>query len=103
VCMHVEHAGDALYLLLEPRRVAEPTLFRSRNWHLNCLAPRHDNDPIRVPALAGPLRALAERVRELDDQDGEPLAQFWRRRRAALVAALTDMGPDFALLRVFGE
>ena len=108
VCFHVEHSGedgeaDPLYLLFEPRRVAEPTLFRTRNWHINCLAPRHDNDPIRVPALAGPLRALAGRARELDDVEGEGLAQFWRRRRDALVAAVAQLGPNFALRRVFGE
>lgn len=107
VCFHVEHAAadgaDPLYLLLEPRRVAEPTLFRTRNLHINCLAPRHANDPIRAPALAGPLRALAGRVQALDDVEGEALAVFWRRRRAALVAAVTELGPDFTLVRVFGE
>ena len=101
----VDSADDPaqLYLLIEPRRVAEPTLFRSRNWHINCLAPRYANDPIREPGLAGPLRALAAQLQALDDVEGEALASFWRRRRAALVAALTAMGPGFALARVFGE
>ena len=107
VCMHLSWLGDgapaALYLLIEPRRVAEPTLFRTRNWHINCLAPRFANDPLRVPALASPLRTLAERVRALDDVDGEPLASFWRRRRAALIAALAQLGPQFRRERVFGE
>ena len=108
VCLHVEYVeadgeADPLYLLIEPRRVAEPTLFRTRNWHINCLAPRHDNDPIRVPALAGPLRALAARLQALDGMEGEALAQFWRRQRTAIVAAVGELGPGFTLRRVFGE
>lgn len=107
VCMHVSYLGEAspaaLYLLIEPRRVAEPTLFRTRNWHINCLAPRFANDPLRVPALAGPLRTLAEQVRALDDREHEPLAGFWRRRRTALIAALGRLGPLFRVERVFGE
>lgn len=108
LCFHIEFVGaegepDPLYLLIEPRRVAEPTLFRTRNWHINCLAPRHDNDPIRVPALAGPLRALAGRLSALDDVEGESLAVFWRRQRAALIAAVTELGPGFTQRRVFGE
>lgn len=109
VCFHVTYDGDrelgpvALYLLLEPRRPAEPTLYRSRNWHLNCLAPRLGRDPVQRPALAAPLRRLADGLRELDDVDGEPLAAFWRRRRAALVGHLHGLGEAFALERVFGE
>jgi flavin-dependent dehydrogenase len=106
ICFHVTFAGHgepaALYLLIEPRRPAEPTLYRTRSWHINCLAPRFNNDPIREPTLAGPLRAVAEAVRALDDRD-EPLAAFWRRNRSALITALTTMGPGFTLERVFGE
>ena len=107
VCFQLAFTGQgepaALYLLVEPRRPAEPTLFRTRNWHINCLAPRFGNDPIREPALAGPLRALAEVVRGLDDREGEALAPFWRRRRTAMIDALAAMGPAFTLERVFGE
>ncbi len=106
VCFHVwlqaEPEPAALYLLIEPRHPAEPTLFCTRSWHVNCLAPRFDNDPIREPALAGPLRGFAELVRRLDDRD-EPLAAFWRRCRAALVAGVQALGPGFTLARVFGE
>ena len=107
ICFQLAFTGDgepaALYLLIEPRRPAEPTLFRTRNWHVNCLAPRYANDPIREPALAGPLRGLASRLRDLDDREGEPLALFWRRHRSQLITALTGLGPDFTLERVFGE
>lgn len=107
VCMHLSFLGEstpaALYLLLEPRRVAEPTLFRTRNLHINCLAPRFANDPLRFPPLASPLRTLAARVQALDDVDGEPLAKFWRRRRTELISALAQLGPLFRRERVFGE
>ena len=106
VCFHVTFTGRgepaALYLLIEPKRVAEPTLFRTRNWHINCLAPHFQNDPIREPALAGPLRAVADTLRGLDDRD-EALAMFWRRNRTMLITALNAMGPAFTLERVFGE
>ncbi len=107
VCFALTFTGHGepatLYLLIEPRRPAEPTLFRSRNWQINCLAPRYGNDPIREPALAGPLRTLAEQIRGLDDVADEPLALFWRRARAQLIAAVETMGPSFTLARVFGE
>jgi flavin-dependent dehydrogenase len=106
VCFHLTFATEAgpaaLYLLIEPRRAAEPTLFRTPRWHINCIAPRFDNDPLRVPALAGPLRGLAARVLALDTVD-EPLADFWRRTRGALSEAVQGLGPGFNLVRVFGE
>ena len=56
-----------------------------------------------MPALAGPLRALAARLQALDGMEGEALAQFWRRQRTAIVAAVGELGPGFTLRRVFGE
>lgn len=106
VCFHLTFETDTtpagLWLLIEPRRAAEPTLFRTPRWHINCVAPRFGNDPLRVPALADPLRRFAARVQALDTVD-EPLAAFWRRTRGALAEAVRGLGSGFALVRVFGE
>ena len=107
VCAHLEYRGDgepaALFLLIEPARAGDPTLFATARWHINCLCPRYRNDPIQVPALAEPLRGLRDRVAALDTVDGESLAQFWRRTRGELVAALRGLPETFELVRVFGE
>ena len=99
--------ATTLFVVIEPRDPAEPSLFRSRNFHINAIAPRHGNDPIAVPRLARPLRALGEWITALDDVDGETLAGFWRRRRSTLVdhiARRLGEGPDgFVLVRAFGE
>jgi flavin-dependent dehydrogenase len=94
---------DAVYVLVEPADPAAPTLFRSRNFHINAIAPRHGNDPISQPRFAAPLRAIGAWVAELDDVEGESLADFWRRRRAALLARLHSLPGALALARVFGE
>lgn len=93
--------GASLYVLVEPADPAAPTLFRTRNFHVNAIAPRHGNDPISVPELAEPLRRLAAWLTELDDSD-DALAAFWRRRRVDLVARL-DALEGFTLVRAFGE
>ncbi|MCA9638335.1 MAG: tryptophan 7-halogenase, partial [Myxococcales bacterium] len=108
VCAERRHDdGDgrpaALYLLLEPRRPAEPALARTRNLQITCLAPRFGNDPLRDARLRGPLQGIIDRVRALDDQPGEALALYWRRRRGALVDHLRGLGPAFSLIRIFGE
>ncbi|MCB9568165.1 MAG: tryptophan 7-halogenase [Myxococcales bacterium] len=108
VCAELRHDdGDgrpaALYLLLEPRRPAEPALARTRNLQITCLAPRFGNDPLRDARLRGPLQGIIDRVRALDDQPGEALALYWRRRRGALVDHLRGLGPAFSLIRIFGE
>lgn len=106
VCFHLTFATDTtpahLYLLIEPRRAAEPAMLRTPRWQLNCVAPRFDNDVLRVPALAGPLRRFAARVEALDVVD-EPLAAFWRRGKADLEEAVRGLGAGFDLVRVFGE
>jgi len=99
--------GDArpapLYLLLEPRRPAEPALARTRNLQITCVAPRHGNDPFAHAHLRVPLEALFDGLRRLDDRPTEPLVDLWRRRRHDLVALLRALGPDFSLVRIFGE
>jgi flavin-dependent dehydrogenase len=92
-----------LYLLLEPSDAASPALFRTPRFDLTCLAPRLDNDPIRVPALAPLLREAHELVRSLDDDPSASVADLWRRLRAPL-EALVARWPAFVTLdRVFGE
>jgi hypothetical protein len=107
VCIHLRHrdpAGDAaLYFLIEPMDPAAPTLFRTLNWHLNCLAPRFSNDPIAVPEIAPHLRVLERSIRSLDTEPGEPLARFWRRTRHLVAEALSSLPPSLELVRVFGE
>ncbi|MFO0631374.1 MAG: NAD(P)/FAD-dependent oxidoreductase [Nannocystaceae bacterium] len=117
VCLQLRDAAAAprpdgpelattLYVVIEPRELAEPSLFRTRNFHVNAIAPRHGNDPIAVPQLARGLRALGEWITALDDVEGEDLASFWRRRRTTLVdrvAQLAHGEGGFVLVRVFGE
>jgi flavin-dependent dehydrogenase len=107
VCIHLRHrapTGDAaLYFLIEPADPAAPTLFRTLNWHLNCLAPRFGNDPISVPEIAPHLRALEQTIRALDTEPGEPLAAFWRRNRRRVAGELSSLPESFELVRVFGE
>ena len=107
VCIHMLHASPrgpaALYFLIEPLEPSEPTLFRTLNWHLNCLAPKYDNNPIREPDVAPHLARLHDRIRELDVVPNDPLAQFWRRNRAAIAEVVSSFPDDFALVRVFGQ
>lgn len=106
VCFHLtfdtETTPAHLYLLIEPRRAAEPAMLRTPRWQLNCVAPRFENDVLRVPTLAGPLRKFAARVQALDVVE-EPLAAFWRRTKAELGEAVRGLGAGFNLVRVFGE
>lgn len=110
LCIHLRHHEDggdgspaSLYLLVEPRDPAARALFRTRNWHVNAIAPRHGNDPVSVPAFGPTLRALGRLLERLDTIEGEPLAAFWRRTRAELRTALHELPPAFSLVRVFGE
>ena len=111
VCIHLRwnhppRTGETpaqLYFLIEPRDLAAPTLFRTRSWDVNCLAPRFGNDPIRIPELTTHLRALEARIRAVDTVHGEPLADFWRRTAAELLGALRRLPAEFEVVRVFGE
>jgi hypothetical protein len=107
VCFHLRYKGDAepapLYFIIEPTDLSAPTLFRSKNWHVNCLAPRYNNDPISVPGIEPHLRKLDKAVRSLDTVAGETLSSFWRRARGGLVEAVEQLPPQFELIRVFGE
>lgn len=107
VCLHFQAllGSDevALYFIVEPKDPVAPTLFQTVNWHVNCLAPKLGNDPIRQPSIAPHLRALHATVRALDTQPGETLASFWRRSRAALADATRALPPQIRLVRVFGE
>jgi flavin-dependent dehydrogenase len=117
VCLHLRDAegapvqdgpdrGTSVFVLIEPARAAQPTLFRTRNFHVNAIAPRHGNDPISVPRLAGPLRTVGAWIDALDTVADEPLARFWRRSRAELAVRFASdpvaLG-GFALVRAFGE
>lgn len=107
VCAHLRYdavePAASLYLLIEPIDTASPTLFTTRNWHVNCLAPRWDNDPISDPRLSGPLRAIDRGIRALDDVPNESLGAFWRRRHLQMAELLRALPPELEVVRVFGE
>ena len=118
LCIHLRHAPASepassyplpasLYVLIEPRDPAARALFRTRNWHVNVIAPRHGNDPVSVPALGPALRSLGKLVDRLDTIPDEPLAVFWRRVRDELVRWLAgptrELPDELSLVRIFGE
>jgi halogenation protein CepH len=107
VCLHMRWRAAAspaaLYFLIEPREPASPTLFSTRNWHLNCLAPQLGRDILRVPGLAPHLEAIGRSIREADVTPGEPLAQFWARSRRAVAETVRALPPEIELVRVFGD
>ncbi|MCA9649566.1 MAG: tryptophan 7-halogenase [Myxococcales bacterium] len=108
LCIHLRHRLDdgepsSLYLLVEPPDPGARALFRTRNWHVNAIAPRHGNDPVSVPAFGPTLRALGRELERLDTVPDEPLAAFWRRTRGPLLAVLRALPPAFSLVRIFGE
>lgn len=114
VCLHLRRglpriaedgpdAGTSIFLLIEPADPAAPTLFRTRSFHINAIAPRHGNDPISVPELAGPLRRVAGWIDALDTTPRDTLASFWRRARTALAERLQGGIDGFTLVRAFGE
>ncbi len=114
VCLHLRRAdtaletdgpdrGTSLFVLIEPADPAAPTLFRTRNFHVNAIAPKHGNDPIAVPELAAPLRRLGAWLAELDLEPGQSLAGFWRQSRGVLATRLSGGIDGFALVRAFGE
>jgi hypothetical protein len=107
ICFHLRYryeGGTAeLYFLIEPSDPAAPTLFRTQNWDLNCIAPRFGNDPISYPPLAPHLRALEHTVRALDTVSGERLRDFWLRHRAAFSKLPESLPKELEVVRVFGE
>jgi flavin-dependent dehydrogenase len=112
LCIHLRHqpAGEppsSLYVIVEPRDPAARALFRTRNWHVNAIAPRHGNDPVSVPALGPALRWLGGVLDRLDTRPDEPLAAFWRRVRDELVPQLFGerraLPGELVLVRIFGE
>jgi flavin-dependent dehydrogenase len=115
VCLHLREGapvqdgpdrGTSIFVLIEPIDPAAPTLFRTRNFHVNAIAPRHGNDPISVPSLAAPLHRVAGWIDALDDQQGDTLAAFWRRSRSSLADRFTREAQalgGFVLVRAFGE
>lgn len=110
-CIHLRHADprdataspSSIYVLVEPKDPSAPALLRTRNWHINAIAPRHGNDPISVPAFTTTLRGLGHRLKMLDTIDGEPLSLYWRRIRGELVEALRSLPEPFSFVRIFGE
>lgn len=108
VCFHVQFSPPGeepaqLYVLFEPRDPAAPTMFRTANLDVNCMAPRFDNDPLGEPRLEPHLRRLQRRLGELDTVSGESLAVFWRRARGELLEAFRALPASFQLVRIFGE
>lgn len=109
LCVHLRHAPDdastpaSTYVLVEPRDPAAPALFRTSNWHIDAIAPRHGNDPISVPAFTALLRRLGALRQRLDTIPDEPLATYGRRIRPPRVEMLGDLPTGFTLVRIFGE
>lgn len=115
VCLHLRRddgapaqdgpdRGTSLFVLIEPADPAQPTLFRTRNFHVNAIAPKHGNDPIAVPLLATPLRRVAAWIDALDHRADDTLAGFWRSARSALASHFAaDPLDGFTLVRAFGE
>lgn len=98
-----EGAPAPMHLLIEPTDPSAPTLFRTKHFDVNCLAPRFGNDPIRVPELAPTLERVHALVRSLDTEEHESLARFWSRARGPLSDLVADLPPFLTLVRVFGE
>jgi len=113
VCLHLRRGdastregpdhGTSMYVLVEPADPAAPTLFRTLNFHINAIAPKHGNDPISRPELAPALRIVAARIAQSDTEPGDTLASWWRRTRTELGGALGAGILGFALVRAFGE
>jgi flavin-dependent dehydrogenase len=95
--------GSSLFVVVEPADPSAPTLKRTRNFHVDGIAPRHGNDPVSVPGIGDVLRWAIDLVASADTHDDESLAQFWRRVRASLVPRLRSPPSGYALVRVFGE
>ncbi|MCY1053893.1 NAD(P)/FAD-dependent oxidoreductase [Nannocystis sp. SCPEA4] len=109
VCVHLRERAAApgqgdLYLLVEPRDPVAPALARTRNFDVGAIAPRHGNDPLRVPAFAPVIRGFVTAVQGLDAAAGTELAAFWRESRVRLGTWLKEHVPEnMELVRVFGE
>ncbi|MDC0667229.1 NAD(P)/FAD-dependent oxidoreductase [Nannocystis radixulma] len=109
VCVHLRERAAApgqgdLYLLVEPRDPVAPALARTRNFDVGAIAPRHGNDPLRVPAFAPVIRGFVTTVQGLDAAAGTELAAFWRESRVRLGTWLKEHVPEnMELVRVFGE
>lgn len=107
VCIHMRWKAAekpaSLYFLIEPIERGAPTLFSTRNFHLNCLAPQLARDILLVPGLAPHLHALERVIRGADTTQGEPLARFWERSRAAIAETVRALPPQVELVRVFGD
>jgi len=112
VCLHLRHGeaqddgpdhGTSMYVLVEPADPASPTLLRTRNFHVNAIAPKHGNDPISIPELSPALRIVAARIAASDTEVGDTLASWWRRARGDLAAGLKVGILGFGLVRAFGE
>ncbi|MEZ4220097.1 MAG: NAD(P)/FAD-dependent oxidoreductase [Polyangiaceae bacterium] len=108
LCVHLRYDDGSdkpahLYLLVEPRDESAPSLFRTRNYDVNCLAPRYDNDPISQPSLEPTLRELYRGIAALDDEPSADLARLCREHGGALRQLLERLPERFSVQRVFGE
>lgn len=102
VCISLKHAGNDLYFLLEEKDPGVPALARTKNFDVNCLAPKYGNDVLHYPELAPQVRKLVDRVNELE-RPKETLAEFWRRASADLGHTFAALPPTFEVVRIFGE
>lgn len=107
IAVHLRYLGVAppasIFLVIEPADEREAALFRTARLNVSALAPRLDNDPIKIAELDCPLRQLHSELAALDDHAGESLAEFWARQRGALVDALSRLPRSLELVRIFGE
>lgn len=95
--------GTSLFVVVEPEDPSAPSLRRTRNFRIDGIAPRHGNDPVSVPGVGEVLRWAIDVIAGADTQQGDSLAQFWRRVRTSIVPCLRTPPNGYALVRVFGE
>lgn len=92
----------SLYILIEANDPAAPAMARSRQFSIDVVAPRLDNDPLSFPTAAPVVRSFAALVQTLDD-GRHHLDGFWRAHHRAIADWCERLDPPIAHIRTFGE